>query len=139
MNYTNLINQDKDIIKYASFIQKCVDKKFEIRAFFLNGDLYSMAIFSQNNSQTNIDFRHYDYDLPNRNIPFKFPQKISNQISTFMKAINLNCGSLDFIYSKNKEFIFLEVNPVGQFGMTSQPCNYNLEKIIATTLLKDEK
>jgi hypothetical protein len=47
----------------------------------------------------------------------------------------MNCGSLDLIYSIDNEFVFLEVNPVGQFGMVSKPCNYNLEKILAKELL----
>lgn len=39
------------------------------------------------------------------------------------------------VFTKKEEYIFLEVNPVGQFNMTSVPCNYNLEKIIAQKLV----
>jgi len=40
------------------------------------------------------------------------------------------------IRARNGDFIFLEINPVGQFGMTSIPCNYFLEKKIAEHLIK---
>lgn len=44
------------------------------------------------------------------------------------------------IYNNDNDFVFLEINPVGQFGMTSNPCNYNLDKIIAEKLItEDEK
>jgi len=51
-----------------------------------------------------------------------------------MKAVNLNTGSLDFIKSTDGEYVFLEVNPAGQFGMTSASCNYYLHKEIANYL-----
>lgn len=51
-----------------------------------------------------------------------------------MRIISLETGSIDLILTKDGLFIFLEVNPVGQFGMTSYPCNYYLEKLIAMEL-----
>jgi hypothetical protein len=38
----------------------------------------------------------------------------------------------------NKELVFLEINPVGQFGMVSHPCNYYLEKRIAQNLINSK-
>jgi hypothetical protein len=45
-----------------SFFQKYIEKKYEIRSFFLNGKFYSMAIFSQLNNKTKIDYRNYDLE-----------------------------------------------------------------------------
>ena len=94
-----------------------------------------MAIFSQNNEKTKLDFRNYDYSFPNRKTPFILPSKIEKKIRNFMNFIKLNCGSLDLILTPNSEYVFLEVNPVGQFGMVSSPCNYELEKKIANKLI----
>jgi D-alanine-D-alanine ligase-like ATP-grasp enzyme len=52
-----------------------------------------------------------------------------------MQKLKLNTGSIDMIYTNDSKFIFLEVNPVGQFGMVSKPCNYNLEKKIALNII----
>lgn len=139
INYTNKVESDdmRRIIA-PSFVQECIDKKFEVRTFYLHGKTYSMGIFSQRNSKTKIDFRHYDDSLPNRNPPVKLPEELERKIGVFMKSLHLDCGSLDFVYSTSGEFIFLEVNPIGQFGMTSSPCNYHLEKLIAKTLTNEE-
>ena len=51
-----------------------------------------------------------------------------------MKLLNLNSGSLDLIRAADGKYVFLEINPVGQFGMVSYPCNYNIEKEIAIAL-----
>jgi ATP-GRASP peptide maturase of grasp-with-spasm system len=138
MNYTNKV-EATDHKMGLSYFQQLQQKIFEIRTFYLDGKCFSMAIFSQKNDKTKIDFRHYDKKKPNRNVPFNLPKEIEIKIGIFMKSIDLNTGSIDLIYTKNKEFIFLEVNPIGQFGMTSIPCNYCLEKEIAKYLISDGK
>ena len=57
-----------------------------------------------------------------------------------MQKLDLETGSIDLIKSTNGEYYFLEINPNGQFGMTSYPCNYNLEEKVALKLIQiDEK
>ncbi|MEI7597424.1 MAG: grasp-with-spasm system ATP-grasp peptide maturase [Bacteroidota bacterium] len=118
-----------------SIVQNKIDKKYELRIFYINKKCYSMAIFSQNDEKTAIDFRKYNLSRPNRSIPYKLPKEIEIKIIKFMKYMNLDTGSIDMIYTPNKEYVFLEVNPIGQFGMVSTPCNYLLEKKIARYLV----
>lgn len=110
-----------------SLVQENLDKDFEIRVFYLDKKFYPMAIFSQKNSKTAIDFRNYDYDNPNRNIPYCLPGIIKNQLQELMARLNLNSGSIDLVKTKTGEIFFLEVNPVGQYSMVGFPCNYNLD------------
>jgi ATP-GRASP peptide maturase of grasp-with-spasm system len=129
-----MISEIPDVFT-PSLFQKRIEKEFEIRTFFLNESFYSMAIFSQSNTKTKLDFRHYDDLNPNRNIPFLLPPSIEERTKKLMSSMKLNCGSLDFICDVNGDIIFLEINPVGQFGMLSAPCNYYLEKEIANALI----
>jgi len=48
--------------------------------------------------------------------------------------MQLDFGSIDMIVSADNEYIFLEVNPKGQYGMVSHPCGYNLDYEIAKEL-----
>lgn len=121
---------------FPSLVQERLIKAYELRIFYLHGNCYSMAIFSQADQQTSVDFRKYNDRKPNRTLPFSLPQNIEEKIRSFMNAMNLNSGSIDMIVTTNKDYIFLEVNPVGQFGMVSGPCNYGLEKEIATCLIR---
>lgn len=59
-----------------TFFQEYIEKRFEIRTFYLDGVFSSMAIFSQNNPRTLIDFRNYDAKRPNRLSPFMIPSII---------------------------------------------------------------
>lgn len=116
-----------------SLFQEEVNKKYEIRSFFINETFFSMAIFSQGNEKTSVDFRNYDDKLPNRMIPYKLPKEIEMKLTKLMKKLKLVSGSIDLIKAPN-DYYFLEVNPVGQFGMVSIPCNYLIEKKIAEIL-----
>ncbi len=120
-----------------SFIQKGVDKDFEVRTFFLDGVCYSMAIFSQGDEQTKIDFRKYNEEKPNRMVPYTLPKETDQKIGRLFERLGMRTGSVDLLVDKKGDFYFLEINPVGQFGMVSQPCNYFLEKKVALTLVED--
>lgn len=141
LQYTTLVDYDfieKNFDEYIfpSIFQRCIDKIADIRVFILNSKIYSMAIFSQNSQQTKIDFRNYDLENENRTIPFKLPSKIERTLLKLMKKLDLNSASVDFVYSTDKKIYFLEINPFGQFGMVSTPCNYYLERKIAQHLSK---
>ncbi|MGB3468732.1 MAG: grasp-with-spasm system ATP-grasp peptide maturase [Cyclobacteriaceae bacterium] len=119
---------------FPSYFQHGIDKDFEVRAFYLNGGFYAMAIFSQLDGQTMDDFRAYNTEKPNRNVPFILPEEIRDKLITLMQILELNTASVDLIVDRSGEYYFLEVNPVGQFGMVSEPCNYYLEKKVAEHL-----
>lgn len=121
---------------FPSFFQGYVEKEFELRVFYLHEKCFCSAILSQLDEKTKIDFRNYNFDKPNRTPPFKLPQVVEEKIIKFMKKVKMDSGSLDFIVTPDGEFVFLEVNPVGQFFQVSYPCNYYLEKKVASYLLK---
>ena len=119
-----------------SLFMEYIEKKYELRVFFLNGECSTMAILSQNDSKTKIDFRKYNIEKPNRNESYLLPENIKNKIVKLMDAFQLKTGSLDIIVTPDDNFVFLEINPIGQFLNVSHTCNYNLEKKIALFLSK---
>ena len=120
---------------FPCLIQKYIEKQYEIRVFYLNGICYSMAIFSQQQQNTSIDWRRKSTFHTIRNVPYKLPTNIENKIKKLMNDLSLKTGSIDLIYSKKNEYVFLEINPVGQFGMVSYLCNYSLYKKFAEFIL----
>ncbi len=143
MNYTAVVTKEFiDTLPetfFPSLFQEKIEKKYEIRAFYLIGEIYAMAIFSQSSEQTKVDFRQYDFSNSNRMVPFDLPLSVQAKISALMERLNLKHGSIDLIKSVDDEYVFLEVNPVGQFGMVSYPCNYYLEEKVAKILSAHEK
>lgn len=139
-SYTNIVHKNDlesyDNIIFPSLFQRNINKKYELRVFYLDGEFFSMAIFSQSNCKTKIDFRNYDESKQNRCIPYILPLDIKDKLDVFMRRKAYKTGSIDMLVDHNGNFIFLEVNPIGQFGMVSYPCNYYLEKKVAQYLCK---
>ena len=134
--YTSKIDDIQNFpdIFFPSLFQQMIDKDYELRIFFLKNRCYSAAIHSQQDQKTRIDFRNYNTEKPNRYIPYQLPQYIENKIIKLMKNLGLDSGSIDMIVDKQNHYYFLEINPIGQYGMISNPCNYNLDKEIAYNL-----
>lgn len=142
LQYTHLLSK-RDIKNlpdyfFPSLFQEHINKDFEIRAFILGKEIYSMAMFTQKNEQTSVDFRRYMKENSERWVPYKLPINLHSKLIKLFRKLEINTGSVDLIYYK-KKYYFLEVNPVGQFGMVSEPCNYYLEKKIALKLGKKDK
>lgn len=141
MLFTELLNNsviDKipNYFFYTMFQEK-LDKDFEIRVFYLDEKCYSMAIFSQLDKQTDIDLRMYNNERGNRTNPYQLPRFLEVKINKLMQSLNLKTGSLDIVKTKDNRFVFLEVNPWGQYGMVSDPCNYFLDDEIAKYLTNE--
>ena len=115
-----------------------MDKVYELRVFYLAGEFHAMAIFSQNDEQTRVDFRQYNRRRPNRNVPYRLAPELAARLRGLMDDLGLETGSIDLMVARDGREVFLEINPVGQFGMVSRPCNYRLERKVAELLLRKE-
>jgi ATP-GRASP peptide maturase of grasp-with-spasm system len=120
---------------HPMLFQEYIEKAFELRCFYLNGDFYCSAIMSQVDEKTKIDFRNYNFEKPNRTPPFNLPPVLKSQLMDLLQILELNSGSIDLLVTPQGDFVFLEVNPIGQFSQVSKPCNYFLEKRIANSLI----
>lgn len=134
---TSLINDDSLTHMPDNFgislFQENIKKEFEIRTIFFNESIYSAAIFDQD-----IDYRIKlkRPDKP-RIVPYTLPREIENKITALMSCLDMNSGSIDMILDKDSEFIFLEVNPIGQISFINNSCNYYLEEIFASYLAQN--
>lgn len=130
---SNILNSIPE--KFAlSLFQERIIPDFEIRVVFVNGEFYSMAIFTFDND---IDYRTKDMSGKNiRTVPYKLPLIIQEKLKGIFDSLDLNYGSVDLMYS-NDTFYFLEINPTGQVSFLNNACNYYIEKKISE-LLKNE-
>lgn len=122
---------------YYSLFQNQIQKKLELRIFVLGKEMHCAAIFSQQNDKTKIDYRNYDHEMENNIAPYLLPKEVKSKILKLMNEIGLNSGSIDVIVTPENEYVFLEVNPVGQFQWIGAACNFNLEKKIAKYLIEE--
>lgn len=119
-----------------SLFQEKIDKKYEIRVFYINGKCFSQVILSQLSEKSLIDYR-LGYASAMRMSNFNLPKKVEKQVTSLMNKIGLNTGSLDLMVTNDNLYYFLEVNPSGQFGAVSELTNYSLEYEVAKYLISN--
>ncbi len=119
---------------FPTFIQRLIEKQFEVRTFWFNKKTYSIAMFTQSYNESLVDGRTNNSEYPQRQVPFILPSEIETKLAVLMARLNLNYGSFDFIVTPENEFYFLEINPYGQYGFLSHTGNYYIEKEIAEYL-----
>lgn len=127
---TDVMIESLNVSFFPSLIQQLVQKRHEVRVFYFNGFIRSLATFSSA-SEIAVDGRHTKRP---RMIPFNLPPDIAGKLKVLMNRLDLNYGSVDLLYTPEGQFVFLEVNPYGQYGYLSKSGNYHLEKYIAEYL-----
>ena len=123
---------------FPSLVQELVEKEFEVRAFWLDGQVHAMAVFSQADEGSAIDMRRRGQRRPPRMVPYRLPDDVAAAVGRLMDALRLSSGSLDLIRTPDGRHVFLEVNPAGQIGMVSTPCNYYLARRVAEHLIHED-
>lgn len=101
--------------------QALIPKKYELRITVIGNKVFSAEIHSQVNSKTQIDWRDYSVEIPYKKA--SLTSEFEAKCLEFVKSYNLNYGALDFIVTPENDFIFLELNPVGQFYFIEQKVN----------------
>ncbi len=117
-----------------TFVQKFIEKQFEVRVFYFKAIVLSIAIFTASSCISEVDGRIFDSKNPQRRVPFELPPEMICKVQNIMDSLKLNYGSLDLIVSTQNEYYFLEVNPFGQYGFVSLAGNFHIEKLIAKML-----
>jgi glutathione synthase/RimK-type ligase-like ATP-grasp enzyme len=103
------------LVATPGIFQPYVDKAFELRVVYVGGTTFTCRIESQRSTVAAKDWRRYD--LANTpHLVHQLDPIVEQQIDALMRRMDLCFGSLDLIVTPDGEHVFLEVNPVGQFG-----------------------
>jgi len=138
--YTNKVTQDNMkkvelVSSHPCLFQEYIDKEFETRVIATDRGQIGIAIHSQKSEISKVDFRRYDFE----NVTYEhveLPNNVGLFCSEMLKHYGLHFGVFDFIYSKDRKYNFLELNPNGQWLWLEIKSGYNLTKIVAENLIE---
>ena len=95
-------------------IQKYYDKLYEVRYTVVGDEHFVCKIESQKSLVANVDWRRYDIaNTPH--VAMIPPDAIREKVSSLMELLGLSYGAIDFIVTKENDWVFLEINPLGQW------------------------
>lgn len=95
-------------------LQAEVAKRFELRVTLVGERLFAVAIHSQHNPRTSLDWRRYD----DRATPYELvdlPADVAARCRAMARRLGLRYGAFDIIVDRDGRYIFVEVNPSGEF------------------------
>lgn len=98
--------------------QELVPKRIELRVTVIGDDIFPCEIHSQENSRTQLDWRHYEVSVPYKK--GSLPPDIAEKCIALTKSYGLNYGAIDLIVTPDDQYIFLEINPNGQWLFIEQ-------------------
>jgi hypothetical protein len=94
--------------------QSRIAKKFELRITVIDDQVLAAEIYSQATWRTQLDWRRYDWDhTPYR--PHALPDDIRDRCVELTRRLGLRFGAIDMIVTPEGGYVFLEINPNGQW------------------------
>jgi glutathione synthase/RimK-type ligase-like ATP-grasp enzyme len=125
---------DDNLVATPGIFQPYVEKAFELRVVYVGGTIFACRIESQRSTVADKDWRRYD--LANTpHLVHELDATVEAKIGALMRRMNLCFGSLDFIVTPEGEHVFLEVNPVGQFGWIVEQTGLPIHERLAELLI----
>lgn len=115
------------------FSQEYVEKRYEHRVMVIGDRILSCRIDSQASEATKVDWRHYDFESV-EHLQVELPDEVKKKLHQFMNAIGLKYGAIDLIETPNGDFVFLEVNPSGQWGWIADLAGLLIPEAVADML-----
>jgi glutathione synthase/RimK-type ligase-like ATP-grasp enzyme len=91
--------------------QPYVEKEAELRCVVIGEKIFTAKILSQDDEKTRKDWR----GAKRKHEIFTLPEHVAAAIRRLMRSFGINFASIDMILTPEGEFVFLELNPNGQW------------------------
>lgn len=124
-----------EIESCPQLFQRNIHKKADVRVTVVGAKVFATAIHSQKTVETRIDWRHGETPLEHTTI--ELPDNIQSKCVELTRYLGLRFGAIDLILDKQGKFIFLEINPNGQWAWIEKRTGYPISSEIVN-LLRDE-
>ena len=122
-----------EALKAAPVIyQRHLEKLWDIRVTIVGESIYAAAIHSQETASARVDWRRADVELEHKK--HVLPDDIAKACRRLMKVLNLRFGAIDFVLTPDGQYVFLEINPNGQWLWIEDKLGYPITNRIAKWL-----
>jgi glutathione synthase/RimK-type ligase-like ATP-grasp enzyme len=114
------------------YLQEKIPNEYDLRVTVVGNKIFPVKIF-KSDSDSEVDWRKpaviKEYEKIN------LPETLTDKILKLNKRLNLTYSAMDFIYTNNN-FVFLEVNPAGEWVWLDLELKLNIRESIVDLMLK---
>lgn len=117
----------------AHLFQELMPRDYEVRMTYVAGECFATAMRPDNPAGA-LDIRahgrHVSYEA------IRVPDEIARPVRAMMERLDLVFGAFDFIVRPDGQWIFIELNPNGQWAWTEQAAGLPISTALADLLEK---
>lgn len=127
---------DAEMLRHSPMVfQEKISKALELRIAYVDGACFAGAIDASRSVKGQTDWRLASpEECPW--IQAEVPADVQTRISALMSELSLVYGAVDMILTPDGEYVFLEVNPGGEWGMLERDLGLAISDALAEALLK---
>lgn len=134
--FTNLVDKAhidnlSDFDLTPCIFQQYVDKDIELRITVVGEKIFVAGVNSQTDEVTKVDWRKGELKFYETEIPIN----IRTMCIELVKKLDLKFGAIDIIKDKKGNFIFLEINPNGQWVWIENETGLKISEALIDELL----
>lgn len=126
----NSLDQE-DVRSTAHLFQEWIPKRYDLRLTVVGDRFFAVAIHASSD-EAYADWRS-DYSALHYE-PMETPDSIRCSISAMLKILGLPFGAFDFTITPEGDWVFLEVNPNGQWGWIEERTRLPITSAMADLL-----
>lgn len=120
-----------DSVRFAPVIfQEYIPLALDLRVTVVDGEIFTTSF--QSTPEFEVDYRT---GIGSANVAsHNLPDDVSEKLLRFMDQFNLKYGAVDFRLTPGGEYVFLEVNPAGEYLFASERSGQPIPQAIAAAL-----
>lgn len=124
--YTSVISESHrdhfDSIALSPVLfQHYIPKRLELRVTVVGKCVFAVELHSQEIPEARHDWRKADTSYL-KHVPCELPSDVEEKCILLVKTLGLAFGAIDLILTPEGEYVFLEINPNGQWAWIEQTC-----------------
>jgi glutathione synthase/RimK-type ligase-like ATP-grasp enzyme len=126
-------------IRYSPVIfQGYVPKRLELRVTVVGRRVLAAAIHSQDTNRTRHDWRHADLQHT-RYEPYTLPADVEARCLCLLDRMGLCFGAIDLVLTPDGRYVFLEINPSGQWRWVETMTGLPIADAMAELLIEYDR
>ena len=116
-----------------SIYQALIPKRYDVRVTIVGDRCFAAAIDSPSDPAASIDWRQTENPaLPH--YPITLPVSLESSLRQLMTELRLTFGAIDLVQTPTGEYVFLEVNPNGQWLWLDEMLDLGISDAVADWL-----
>lgn len=131
----DFFNHASEFASIPSIYQTEIRKIYDVRVIVVGHNIFSTAIHSQEQIETEVDWRAWDTcDFSLRHEPIELPSQVADYCRNITAHYGLCYSAIDLVLGQDGEYYFLELNPNGQWAWIEHKSGYSIRDAIIDSM-----